>query len=88
VFSSCVKLFELGEMAVVVCELEPVLLCARKNQKIGERNSHTGCPSAISESNGALPDRCRNLVIREEGFITSECFSLGIASDTSRRRSS
>jgi hypothetical protein len=54
---SCVKLFELGEMAVVVRETEPVLLGARIDQKIGERSGHACGPSAISESDGAFPDR-------------------------------
>lgn len=53
---SRVKLFELSEVAVVVREIEPVT-CARKDQKIGERTGHTCRPSAISESDGAVPDR-------------------------------
>lgn len=54
---SRVKLFELREMTVVVRELEPVLLCAGKDQEVGERSGHACCPSAIGESDGAFPDR-------------------------------
>jgi hypothetical protein len=44
------KLFELGEVAVVVREIEPVLLRAGKDHEVGERSGHTCCPSAVGES--------------------------------------
>ncbi len=53
---SCIELFELGEMVVIVHQFEPVLPCARKDQKIGERSRHPCGSSAISESDGAFPD--------------------------------
>jgi hypothetical protein len=79
---SRVKLFKLGEMAVVVREIEPVLLCARKDQEIGERSGHTCSPSAIRESDGAFPDCGRDLVVGKECLVVPERFSLGVICDT------
>ena len=63
------------KMAVAVQEFDPVLFCARKDQKIGERSRHTGCPSASSEADGAFPDSVDGfgeliaLRVRVFGFI-------------------
>jgi hypothetical protein len=45
---SCLEFRELLEMRIVVREIESMLLCARKDQEIGQRDDHTGCPSAIA----------------------------------------
>jgi hypothetical protein len=54
---SCLKFRELLEMRIVVSEIESMLLCARKDQQIGQGDGHTGSPSAIRQPNSAVPHR-------------------------------
>ena len=68
-------------MRVVVRKIELVYFRAREDKQIGQRHGYVGCPTAIGESDSALPDIGGNLVFRQQLLILPESLPLGVIRD-------
>jgi hypothetical protein len=68
-------------MGVIVRDLEPVDLRARKDEEICQRNRHARCPGAIGELNRPRPDVSRDLVIGEQRLMATKRLAFGVVGD-------
>lgn len=60
------------EVPVVVRDVEPVGLCARKDQRVRQRHRPTRGPRAIGESNGTFPHARRDLAVGQPRFVAAK----------------